>query len=101
MSEIHAIPSYEQGVPLRTWSEGEAEFVAYDAELLLKASGSIEVMKRLIAQEELTKDDLIALGRLNAHSFLRGYEPMVLLYDYPRLDPSIAPLLKRFSKHFK
>jgi hypothetical protein len=94
--------AYRPGVPLRQWNLEPEDDTAVAAELTLKGSGAIDAVRRLIAGDRLEQDDVVALGRLNFHCFLQGWEPMVALFDdVPRIDPAIGPLLERHSKHFR
>ncbi len=105
MTETHRVrvlfEAYRSGVPLRPWSLEPENETAMAADLTVTASGAIDAIKHLIAGEQLSNDDMLAFGRLNFHSFLSGWEPMVALYDdIPILDPSVGPMLTKHSKRF-
>jgi hypothetical protein len=100
MSEHGIIPAYRYGTPLRAWNDHPERTAAIAAELAIKGTGSIDAVRRLIAAESLTEDDIIAFGRLNFRCFLSGFEPLVALVDVPVFDPDVALLLARHSKHF-
>lgn len=52
------------------------------------------VSKLIAGSGDLTKDEVISLGRLNFHCFLQGYEPMVALFRATiKLDPAIPDLI--------
>lgn len=93
--------AYRHGTPLRAWTDEPPEIASSTAELAIKASDSIDAIRKLLRKEAATLEEQVSLGRLNSHCFLMGYEPMVLLYDYPRIDPAIPPLLEQYSKHFR
>jgi hypothetical protein len=103
MTETHVLfEAYQPGVALRPWSTEPENDTAVAAELTLKGSGAIDAVRRLILSDRLDQDDVVALGRLNFHCFLQGWEPMVALFDdVPRLDPAIGPMLERHSRHFR
>ena len=82
------------GEPHRKWRTADPELGPGDALLLLQSSDSKVAVTKLIAgEEELTKDEIISLGRLNFHCFLQGYEPMVALFREPKIDPAIPALI--------
>ena len=94
--------AYRRGVPLRPWDLEPEDDTAMAAVLALKASGTIDTMRRLLAGDGLEQEDVVALGRLNFHCFLQGWEPMVALFDdRPRLDPAIGSLLQTYAKEFR
>ena len=101
MRSVHVSPAYQRGTPLRSWTDEPPEVASSAAELAIKASGSIDAIRKLLRKEPVTVDEELSLGRLNSHCFLMGYEPMVLLYDFPRIDPAIPLLLEQHSKHFR
>lgn len=93
--------AYRPGVPLRPWSLEPENETAMDADLIAQAGGAVDALRHLIASEPLSHNDMLAFGRLNFHAFLKGWEPMVALYDdVPILDPSVGPMLTRHSKRF-
>lgn len=82
------------GEPHRQWRSVDPELGRADAVLLLMASDSKVAVTKLIAgTEDLTKDEIISLGRLNFHCFISGYEPMVALFRSPKIDPAIGDLI--------
>lgn len=101
MRSPHVSTAYRRGTPLRAWTDEPPEIASSAAELAIKASDSIDAIRKLLRKEPATLEEQVSLGRLNSHCFLMGYEPMVLLYDYPRIDPAIPPLLEQYSKHFR
>jgi hypothetical protein len=100
MPDHEIIPAYQYGTPLRAWTDHPEKTAGIAAELLIKTSDSFEAVRRILAKEDLSKDDVIAFGRLNFHCFLSGYEPLVALVGDPMFSPDVAPLLPRYSKHF-
>lgn len=101
MPQVHVSPAYQYGTPLRSWTEEPPQFASAAAELAIKASQSLEAVRKLIAGEIVTVEEELTLGRLNSQCFLMGYEPMVLLIERPRLNPTVGSLLLGFSKHFR
>jgi hypothetical protein len=94
--------AYRPGVPLRPWSLQPENESAIDASLIAQAGGAVDALRHLIAGELPSHDDRLAFGRLNFHAFMKGWEPMVALYDdVPILDPSVGPMLTKHSKHFR
>lgn len=89
---ISVVPA--PGEPHRKWRTADPELGPGDALHLLFASNSKVAVTKLIAgEEELTKDEIISLGRLNFHCFISGYEPMVALFSSPKIDPDIPDLI--------
>ena len=101
MRSVHVSTAYRHGTPLRSWTDEPPDIAAGAAELAIKASDSVDAIRKLLRKEPVTVAEQLSLGRLNSHCFLMGYEPMVLLYDFPRIDPAIPPLLEQHSKHFR
>lgn len=92
--------NYRPGEPLRPWT---AEVPAtLDLALSIKAANAGEPLIRLLNGEELTKDDLIAFGRLNSYCVLKWYEPLVSLIGprAPEITPLHADLIRRHTKLF-
>lgn len=82
------------GEPHRQWRNADPELGRGDALLLLQSSDSkVAVTKLITATEDLTKDEIISLGRLNFHCFIQGYEPMVALFSSPKIHPYIPDLI--------
>lgn len=78
-TRISVVPA--PGEPHRQWRTADPELGPGEAVLLIMASDSKVAVSKLIAgTEDLTKDEIISLGRLNFHCFLQGYEPMVALF---------------------
>ena len=104
MAETHRVlfEAYRPGIPLRPWSLQPEDETAMAADLTVQSGGAVDALRHLIAGDPLSHDDLLAFGRLNFHAFLKGWEPMVALYDVvPILDPAVGPLLQRHSKRFR
>lgn len=91
--KISAVPA--PGEPHRKWRTADPELGPGEAVLLIMASDSKAAVSKLIAGSgDLTKDEVISLGRLNFHCFLQGYEPMVALFrETIKLDPAIPDLI--------
>ncbi|MBT1636857.1 hypothetical protein [Clavibacter michiganensis] len=100
MPDHEIIPAYRHGTPLRAWTDLPEKTATLAADLLIKSSDSIESVRRLLANEEVSQNDVIAFGRLNFRCFLSGWEPLVALFGDPLFSPEVAPLLPRYSKHF-
>lgn len=94
-TRISVVPA--PGEPHRQWHTVDPELGRGDALLLLMASESKMAVTKLIAgTEDLTKDEIISLGRLNFHCFIHGYEPMVSLFRSPhslKIDPAVPGLI--------
>ena len=91
--KISVVPA--PGEPHRKWRKADPELGPGEAVLLIIASDSKAAVSKLIAGSgDLTKDEVISLGRLNFHCFLQGYEPMVALFRATiKLDPAIPGLI--------
>ncbi|MCT9871981.1 hypothetical protein [Paenarthrobacter aurescens] len=85
--------NYRPGEPLRSWSSGEP-IAPVDAELIILASKSLSSLRKLIREDQLLDEDLIAFGRLNSNCVLRWYEPIVSLVGEPQIEPEVIVLLK-------
>lgn len=83
------------GEPHRQWRTADPELGPGEATLLILASDSkVAVTKLITAAGDLTKDEIISLGRLNFHCFLQGYEPMVVLFKSTiKIHPAIPDLI--------
>lgn len=51
-------------------------------------------MRKLIAGEGLSTEDIVSFGRLNSFCVAQWYEPFVDLVREPFIDPSVAEFLK-------
>lgn len=91
--KISVVPA--PGEPHRQWRTADPEMGPREAVLLIMASDSKVAISKLIAGAgDLTKDEVISLGRLNFHCFLQGYEPMVALFRATiKIDPAIPDLI--------
>lgn len=91
--KISVVPA--PGEPHRQWRTADPELGPGEAVLLILASDSKTAVSKLIAETgDLTKDEIISLGRLNFHCFLQGYEPMVMLFrEAIKIDPAISDLI--------
>jgi hypothetical protein len=94
-------PNIRPGEPLRSWL-ARTDVVEFDAILIVRMAGAADALMRVIDGGQLSDKDVIALGRLNAHSVHRWYEPPVCLMDGAQILPQIAdffkPLLSRPRK---
>lgn len=89
------------GEPLRPWT---AEVPAtLDLALTIKGAHAEEPVIRLLEGGEITKDDLIAFGRLNSYCVLNWYEPLVGLIGprAPEIAPVHADLIRNHTKLFR
>lgn len=70
--------------------------------LSIKAANAGEPLIRLLNGEEISKDDLIAFGRLNSYYVLKWYEPLVSLIGprTPEITPVHADLIRRHTNLF-
>lgn len=92
--------NYRPGEPLRPWGpEWPADI---DIALVIKATNSADALVRLINEEPLSKDDIIAFGRLNAQCVMKWYEPLVNLLGprSPQILPDHAELIRKNTKLF-
>ncbi|GAA1165433.1 hypothetical protein GCM10009673_22240 [Nesterenkonia sandarakina] len=91
--KISVVPA--PGEPHRQWHTADPELAPGEAVLLIMASDSKAAVSKLIAGSgDLSKDEVISLGRLNFHCFLQGYEPMVMLFRATiKIDPAIPDLI--------
>lgn len=57
---------------------------------ILKFSAARDPLRKLIAGEETTTEDLVAFGRLNSYAVAQWYEPVVELMREPFIEPQVA-----------
>ncbi|MEV4667879.1 hypothetical protein [Microbacterium sp. LWO12-1.2] len=90
-------PNQRPGKPLRSWREETWER-EHNARAVLKFSEATDAVRKLIAGESLTTEDIVSLGRLNSFCVAQWYEPLVELMREPFIDPDVAdffgPLVK-------
>lgn len=83
------------GHPHRTWGEGKSGDEDADFFSTVHSTHSMDAVRRLVAGQELTDADLLALGRLNFACYLQWYEPIVALWPRVIPHPQLARLLAR------
>jgi hypothetical protein len=64
--------------------------VKVDAMAVVGTSRSRDALARLIADQPLSLEDRVALGRLISVSVGFWYEPPVTMWDEPIIDPEVA-----------
>lgn len=86
--------NYRPGEPLRPWNAEDPAPV--DLEFAIREAEAGESLIRLLNGDEISKDDLIAFGRLNSVCVMRWYEPLVLLHSWkaPAVAPEHAALIR-------
>ncbi|WP_163618465.1 hypothetical protein [Microbacterium sp. B35-30] len=100
MTEIQmsASPNTRPGEPHRSWL-APTRVVEHDALAVVSFSGARDALGRLIANEPLSLEDQLALGRLNSFCFALWYEPVVTMLKDPAIDTEVAaffePLLAK------
>jgi hypothetical protein len=82
-------PNYRPGEPLRSWLV-PTPVVKVDAMAVVGTSRSRDALARLIADQPLSLEDRVALGRLISVSVGFWYEPPVTMWDEPIIDPEVA-----------
>lgn len=91
-------PNHRPGEPLRSWLEATRER-EHNARAVLSFSEATDAVRKLIAGETLTLEDMVSFGRLNSFCVLQWYEPLVELMREPYIDPDVAelfgPLVKK------
>ncbi len=86
-------PNHRPGEPLRSWLES-TPVRAHDARSVLRFAAAEDSLRKLIAAEGLTTEDIVSFGRLNSFCVAQWYEPLVELMREPFIEPSVAEFLK-------
>lgn len=82
-------PNQRPGEPLRSWLE-PTPTREHDARAVLRFSAAQDSLRKLIAGEVLTTDDIVSFGRLNSFCVAQWYEPLVELMREPFIEPEVA-----------
>ena len=98
---IQESSNYRPGEPLRPWED--TRIAGADLALAIKGARAEGAVVRLINGEDLSQDEIIAFGRLNALCVLRWYEPLVNLLGprSPELLPQHVDLVRKHTKLFR
>ncbi|MBP3036635.1 hypothetical protein J2M53_10280 [Arthrobacter sp. zg-ZUI100] len=98
---IQVSSNHRPGEPLRPWED--TQLAGADLTLAIKTAQAEDAVVRLINGEDLSKDDIISFGRLNAVCVMRWYEPVVNLLGprSPELHPNHIALIRKHSKLFR
>lgn len=78
---------------MRSWL-ASTQVREHDARSVLRFSAAEVSLRKLIAGEGLSTEDIVSFGRLNSFCVAQWYEPFVDLVREPFIDPSVAEFLK-------
>ncbi|MCC3267607.1 hypothetical protein [Arthrobacter gengyunqii] len=92
--------NYRPGEPLREWEDTRTAGI--DLALTIQGAQAGDALVRLINGEELSKDDIIAFGRLNAMAVQVWYEPLINLLgpNSPWMPPKFVELVRKHTGLF-
>lgn len=82
---------------MRSWLES-TPVREHDARSVLRFSAAEDSLRKLIAGESLTTEDIVSFGCLNSFCFSQWYEPFVELMREPFIDPSVAEFVRPLVK---
>lgn len=89
--------NFRPGEPLRQW-EPDSPVAAIDVNLVIGKAAAGPALASLLAGQDLSAEETIAVGRLNSYCVLEWWEPLVMLIDKPTISAETADFLRSHAK---